>query len=240
MPSNTSEVWKPIADFPGYEVSDQGQVRSFYRRIGGATGWDIANDPQRILKGAIKKNGYHFVLLHRNGVSSNCMVHRLVAHAFLGECPEGMEVCHNDSDSQNNSPENLRYDTHYANMQDAVDQGTMKGNTGNQILTEAQVIDIRTRYSDGQPMSRIAVCFERSIPAISEIVCGLTYRQMGGPRKIVKPRVKLNWDLVRQLRRDRNKKGMSLLRVAAKYEISVSAVSLIARGKRWIEPPSPR
>lgn len=46
------------------------------------------------------------------------MVHRLVALAFIGDPPDGMQVCHCDGDAFNNKPENLRYDTSAANHAD--------------------------------------------------------------------------------------------------------------------------
>ncbi|WP_248099523.1 HNH endonuclease signature motif containing protein [Corynebacterium kefirresidentii] len=45
-------------------------------------------------------------------------VHRLVMAAFVGPCPDGMEVCHNDGNPANNYVGNLRYDTHQANYAD--------------------------------------------------------------------------------------------------------------------------
>lgn len=44
--------------------------------------------------------------------------------AFVGPCPEGMEVCHNNGDCTDNRLENLRYDTKSANMLDRVRHGT--------------------------------------------------------------------------------------------------------------------
>lgn len=47
-------------------------------------------------------------------------VHRLVAHAFLGPCPKGMEVDHIDDDMLNNNANNLRYVTHEENLRKKV------------------------------------------------------------------------------------------------------------------------
>jgi hypothetical protein len=50
-------------------------------------------------------------------------VHSLVAEAFIGPRPIGLEVRHLDGDSTNNAVDNLRYGTHAENMQDRVKHG---------------------------------------------------------------------------------------------------------------------
>ncbi len=54
------------------------------------------------------------------------LIHRIVLEAFKGPCPEGMEACHNDGIPHHNRPENLRWDTHYNNMQDAKKHGVLR------------------------------------------------------------------------------------------------------------------
>ena len=49
--------------------------------------------------------------------------HRLVARAFLGPCPDGMEVLHRDGDGSNARLSNLRYGTHADNGADMVRHG---------------------------------------------------------------------------------------------------------------------
>ena len=73
------------------------------------------------------------------------MVHQLVAEAFLGPCPQGMEVCHNDGDRANNKLENLRYDTRKANHADKRVHGTLRvgDNCPASKLTAEQVLAIR-------------------------------------------------------------------------------------------------
>ncbi len=45
-------------------------------------------------------------------------VHWVVMLAFVGPCPKGLIVCHNDGDKTNNRLSNLRYDTQRSNALD--------------------------------------------------------------------------------------------------------------------------
>lgn len=107
--------WRPIGGFEGYyEVSSDGQVRSAMRRKGSKGG---------VLKAGTTKAGYKLVSLWRDGRGLSCNVHRLVAAAFLGPCPPGMEVRHMDGDPANNVATNLRYGTSSENNLDIVRHG---------------------------------------------------------------------------------------------------------------------
>lgn len=99
-----TERWKPVAGCDGrYEVSDQGRVRSWTLRSKGG-----------LLSPQVRGNGYRCVLLTppraRSG-KTNVSVHRLVAAAFIGECPEGHQVAHLNGNGADNRLENLVYAT---------------------------------------------------------------------------------------------------------------------------------
>lgn len=101
------EIWKPI---PGstYEASSLGRIRS----------------PRgHVLKPADHPLGYHIVTVHYEGRLICKTVHSLVALAFHGPRPEGLDIAHFDHDKHNNRPENLRYATRRENMQDSVRAG---------------------------------------------------------------------------------------------------------------------
>lgn len=118
----TPETWRPIPSFEGYEVSDQGNVRSLDRIIQTVCGPRPARG--RVLKpAATHRRGYLHVRLG-GGPNTSRFVHQLVAEAFFGPRPVGMVVCHNDGDPTNNRPCNLRYDTQSGNMQDSIRHGT--------------------------------------------------------------------------------------------------------------------
>ena len=50
-------------------------------------------------------------------------MHRLVARAFIGECPIGLHVLHGDGDKTNNHYTNLRYGTPADNHMDTLAHG---------------------------------------------------------------------------------------------------------------------
>jgi hypothetical protein len=54
-----------------------------------------------------------------DGLRHDLYVHVLVAGAFLGPCPAGMEIDHSDSDKSNNTATNLAYMTHLDNARKA-------------------------------------------------------------------------------------------------------------------------
>jgi hypothetical protein len=73
------------------------------------------------------------------------MAHALVALAFHGERPAGLEVGHRNGDGTDNRPGNLVYVDHAANEQMKSAHGTSSAGTrnGNAKLTEALVAQIR-------------------------------------------------------------------------------------------------
>lgn len=121
------ENWKAIAGYEGYyEVSDQGRVRSLDRTV------NFADGRQRFYAGRMCNSkaheaGYPLVLLSR-GVALKrwALVHQLVAEAFLGPCPSGQEVCHENGVPVDVRLENLRYDTRKGNAADMQRHGTLR------------------------------------------------------------------------------------------------------------------
>ncbi|MBZ4580992.1 NUMOD4 motif-containing HNH endonuclease [Mycobacterium avium] len=128
MPTTNSApqgaIWKPIPGYEGlYEVSDEGEVRSLERVVEhGYSGTKTI--PARVMRQKIDKGGYRRVGLRRDGKQRWLGVHRLVLAAFVGECPEGQEVCHGNGNRADNRLENLRYGTRSENMLDQIAHGT--------------------------------------------------------------------------------------------------------------------
>lgn len=120
----TDDQWRPIPGWEGvYEITATGSIRSLPRVVpGGFTG--SRRLPGRVLHPVKDPSGHLGVTLSAGAKRERASVHRLVARTFIGPCPEGEEVCHNNGDPADNRVENLRYDTRTANLLDAVKHGT--------------------------------------------------------------------------------------------------------------------
>jgi len=115
----TPETWRPIPRWEGlYEVSDLGRVR----RLRGRNGWGYY-DKVTVIKPDVGKQGYLMLNLWRDCKPMKHMVHRLVARAFLGPRPDGLEIRHLDDNKMNNTLGNLVYGTRSENKQDSVQNG---------------------------------------------------------------------------------------------------------------------
>lgn len=96
----TREEWRPVPGFPGYRVSDCGNVRS----------------GKAALK-AVNQRGYRAVALYRDRKRHTKGIHALMMLAFIGPPPSpGHVVNHIDMNRANNVLSNLEYCTRGANI----------------------------------------------------------------------------------------------------------------------------
>lgn len=118
-----SENWLPIAGWDSlYEVSSEGRVRSVPRMVNGGNG-SRAVRGGRILKQSVTR-GYAHVTLSDRTRTRNARIHVLVASAFLGPRPDGLNACHRNGDSANNAASNLYWGTQLENIHDKRAHGT--------------------------------------------------------------------------------------------------------------------
>jgi hypothetical protein len=113
-----------VLGYEDYEVSDLGRVRSIERVITRRNGSPMPYKSQIISPFRSPPTNYWTVTLKMGGQKRNRRIHVLVAEAFIGPRPPGLEVCHNNNDQDDNRPINLRWDTHRSNMQDKAIFGT--------------------------------------------------------------------------------------------------------------------
>ena len=175
-----TETWKSIPEFPGYDVSDHGRVRSYYavRNIGGTLEWYIAEKPQTILKTRAGHNSYlGLTLTHSSGKRYRRLVHSLVMLAFVGPRPANKMVCHRDDNPANNHLENLRYDTHAGNHKDLFRNNPRAWSR----FARDEVITIRNRRATGESTVAIAADYGIHPSCISKLCRGVTYSNDPGP-----------------------------------------------------------
>ena len=103
-----NEEWRDIAGFESfYKVSNTGLVASLDQD--GMNG--SRKRKGRVLKCAITRGGQRYVDLMVFGEKSRFLVSSLVASAFIGPRPSGMEVVHLSGDRLDQRASNLRYVT---------------------------------------------------------------------------------------------------------------------------------
>lgn len=110
---------RPVPAHPGYYVTNAGQVWSthYWRKGGGVRG--------RWLTPQVGARGYLTLRLKvEDGRQRTRPVHALVAEAFLGPRPDGLQVRHLNGDRTDARVSNLAYGTQSENMLDAVRHGT--------------------------------------------------------------------------------------------------------------------
>ena len=161
------ETWKTIIGYKGYyKVSNLGRIKSLPRIVPMSDGRKYKVKGKK-LKPAFDGVYYH-VALSKGSKERIFLVHRLVLETFVGPCPEGMESCHNDGNSANNTLDNLRWDTKKANQLDRVSHGTscigIKGNTYKLIGKSKRIKEL---YDSGDyTIASLAEMYDVSKPAI--------------------------------------------------------------------------
>lgn len=208
---NNYEIWKKIPGFDDdYEISNIGRIRSSKR------------SSSRILKQPKDNKGYKFLGLRSNGKSIIVRTHRLVMLAFVGRCPDGMEVCHNDGDKENNILENLRYDTHRENTLDTVEHGMYS-------LTIDDIISIRQSAKHGVSVNDLSIKYNVSIDIIYSALKGESYIRAN---KIEKPLSAREISKLRaiEIRKVYNN-GKTITKISKMFNVSISLVSRIVNNK---------
>ena len=158
-----NENFLPIIGYPAYQVSDHGHVLSLKSGC--------------ILKTELRGGGYPSVTLFRKGCGKKghrFMVHRLVAGAFIGLIPQGMQINHKNGIKTDPYHENLEIVTASENNRHAfqvLGRPSQKGSAhGRSRLKENQVLAIRASKAAGTGQRQIAREFGVCEGTVSMIV----------------------------------------------------------------------
>ncbi len=144
FPSSPEETWVAIPGYDGvYEVGDQGNVRKAVS--------DRWTDAGHLIRKRLTKKGYVRVSLWKDGKEKRPYLHKLVAEAFIGHRPAGLQINHKDANKQNNRVSNLEYTDQLGNMKHAREHGLRPFGEKIRIskLTDEDVSFIKEFYIKG-------------------------------------------------------------------------------------------
>jgi len=166
---NPTEEWRDVVGYEGnYIISESGVVVRAKATRGAVLG--------KRLKPCTDKGGYVRVKLFLNGVHKYHSLHCLVAAAFIGERPQGLDINHIDGNKANAHFSNLEYVTRRENIRHASAMGLMAtgdrsgarthpesyrkdGAYCNARLSEDDVRRIHTLHKQGVAQKELALMF---------------------------------------------------------------------------------
>ena len=137
------EEWRDIIDYEGlYQVSNLGEVKSLEKLRG------IVIKKEHLLSLMERRDGYCQVTLTKNGKSVKKLVHVLVAQAFIPNYENKKTVNHIDGNKQNNTVNNLEWNTQRENIIHAYENGLKARGTQRKDskLSAIQVKEILDNY----------------------------------------------------------------------------------------------
>lgn len=91
------EIWKTIAEYPNYKVSNLGNVINIKKN--------------KLMSIYPKRNKYMMVKLSKGNIQKEKRVHRLVAEAFIPNMDNLPCINHIDENTKNNCKDNLEWCT---------------------------------------------------------------------------------------------------------------------------------
>lgn len=173
----TPEVWRPVVGYEQYySVSNLGRVRNEVSRNKHYAGL--------IRTGDANHDGYLRLSLSADGGRRKVFVHRIVADAFLGQCPDGYEVNHKNGIKTDNAVSNLEYVSHKSNMHHALNTGLWNPAVAigtknfNAKLNPDAVRAIRNEYAHNIPLRVIAEKYGVTRTTIALVLQGRIWKHV--------------------------------------------------------------
>jgi hypothetical protein len=181
------ERWRPIPafpgceeGFPGYEVSDFGNGRTFFD-YSAHKGRLAVPVPIPIPPSPNPKGYVRFALRTESGRLVKPYAHKLVLLAFVGPREVGLQTRHLDGDPSNNRLSNLAYGTAKENAQDTIRHGTARPYVPPAMLSGTSAEDALRMQAAGFEAAEIATRLGVTRHAVYNL-----YRRAGTAKK--KPR----------------------------------------------------
>lgn len=155
-----------LPDWIGYAVTSTGEVWSCRGNL------PFVYRKWRQLRPSANCRGYKLLHLRNGTKTSTVPVHRAIATAFHGPCPEGLDCRHLNGIKADNRSANLQWGTRSENNLDKKRHGIVfYGERCNSaVLKEVDVLFIRANAGNGFTKSALAKKFGVSKSAIKHIV----------------------------------------------------------------------
>ena len=171
------ETFKEVRGYEGlYAVSNLGNIFSHKRG-------SLLNPRPRIEK------RYRIVQLHKNGMTKNYRVARLVAMAFIPNPKNLPEVNHKNGISYEDRVENLEWCTHRENIIHSIRTGLRISAFGEKIgiavLTDKKVKRARTEYRKGKNVAELGRKYGVDRKTMRSVVLGKTWKHLLPPSATV-------------------------------------------------------
>lgn len=140
-------MWKSVPGFKGYEVSSEGEVRSWLPERHNAP---LPTTP-RYLKFIINTGGYRQINIYASGRRRVVKIATLVAEVFHGDRPHGAVLRHLNGNCVDDRAINLKWGTSQENSDDMRTHGTwLHGEpVRTSRLSEKDVLDIMVSNERG-------------------------------------------------------------------------------------------
>lgn len=223
-------VWMTVPDWPGYRVSNLG---------------DVISPNGTKLKPFLDNDGYLRVRVRHKDMPPKSFkrapVHTLVCSSFHGSRPDGCQVAHFDGNRLNNSPLNLYWATGRQNSADAIRHGTLAYGERSHFskLSRTQADQVRKMRREGRTCREIAALFNVSEDCVSTICRSTKRRQENGLKIIIGSRrgeesgtSKLTESEVVSARAE-YERGASQRQLCKKYKVGANTMHCLLTRKTW-------
>ena len=165
------EIWKDIPGYEGqYQVSNLGRVKSLDRFI---TQMNHGKLITRRYPGKIfnlkpdNTTGYVAVVLHKDNVPTDYLVHRLVAQSFIPNPDNFPQVNHKDENTSNNCVDNLEwctnsYNVNYGSRNEKV-RNSLKGIQRSEEWSKRQSESHKGKPAWNKGITKPVICLDQNI-----------------------------------------------------------------------------